>query len=536
MLTIKNLVRKKTCIFLTLAALLTGCAPPGPRALIEGKRMLEQGRYASAIEKLKIATSLLSSNALAWDYLGLACHHAGLPLEAERAYQRALFYDRDLTEAHYNLGCLWFEQNKLDGARLDLTAFTLRQGNSLQGLLKLGSVQLRLRDPGAEKSFSEALLVSPQNLEALNGLGLARAQRGRFAEAAARFNGVLKIQPGYAPALLNLAILSQVYLRDRPTAAQKYREYLALQPPAPNAEAVATTLRQLEAEMSPVVRPPAPAVAPEVPPPAPHPAATNASPVTNLVRILPPPRPEPAVSIAPKPVAVPPPVKPSPALISPSIPAAAPKTAAVVVAKSVPPPPLAAAVPAPVVVDPPAPAPLPARAPNSGSRYPYLSPARPAPGNRAEAKLALARGVAAQEARQFDEAMKEYESAAESDPAFFEAYYNLGIAATQAGKLPQALGAYEYALAIDPDSANARYNLALCLKQARYLPDALNELEKLLARSPHETRAHLAIANIYALSLNQPDKARPHYQKVIEIDPQDPQAATIRNWLNANSR
>ena len=146
----------------------------------------------------------------------------------------------------------------------------------------------------------------------------------------------------------------------------------------------------------------------------------------------------------------------------------------------------------------------------------------------------MAKGVAAQEAGRFDEAMREYESASESDPAFFEAYYNLGIAATQAGKLSQALGAYEYALAVQPESANARYNLALCLKQTRYFADALSELEKLLTRYPNETRAHLAIANIYAISLNQPDKARPHYQKVIEIDPEDSQAATIRNWLAAN--
>ena len=233
MVTIKNLARQQTVVYLTLAALLTGCTPPGPRALLDGKRLLDQGHYVSAVQKLKVATSLLSSNALAWDYLGLACHHAGLTLEAERAYQRALFHDRDLTEAHYNLGCLWLEQNKLDGARLELMAFTLRRGNSVSGLLKLGTVQLRLRDPiGAEKSFVDALQADPQNIEALNGLALARAQRGRFAEASARFKQLLKQQPGYAPALLNLAVLSHLYLHDRASAVEKYQDNLALTAPA----------------------------------------------------------------------------------------------------------------------------------------------------------------------------------------------------------------------------------------------------------------------------------------------------------------
>ena len=54
-----------------------------------------------------------------------------------------------------------------------------------EGFLKLGAVQLRTREPSAaEKSFNEALRLSPQNPEALNGLGLARLLRGRASEAA----------------------------------------------------------------------------------------------------------------------------------------------------------------------------------------------------------------------------------------------------------------------------------------------------------------------------------------------------------------
>ena len=92
-------------------------------------------------------------------------------------------------------------------------------------------MQLRAREPSAaEKSFNEALRLSPQNPEALNGLGLARLQRGRAAEAAQCFDSALKQQPDYRPALLNLAIVSHQYLKDRQLALEKYREYLALKP------------------------------------------------------------------------------------------------------------------------------------------------------------------------------------------------------------------------------------------------------------------------------------------------------------------
>ena len=157
---------------------------------------------------------------------------AGELAEAERAYQRALALNHDLSEVRFNLGCLWLAQNKLEAAKAEFTACTLRQPNAVEGFLKLGAVQLRTREPSAaEKSFNDALRLSPQNPEALNGLGLARLQRGRASEAAQCFDSALKQQPDYRPALLNLAIVSQQYLKDRQFALEKYREYLALKPP-----------------------------------------------------------------------------------------------------------------------------------------------------------------------------------------------------------------------------------------------------------------------------------------------------------------
>jgi superkiller protein 3 len=120
------------------------------------------------------------------------------------------------------------------------------------------------------------------------------------------------------------------------------------------------------------------------------------------------------------------------------------------------------------------------------------------------------------------------------DPSFFEAHYNLGLVATEAGNLPVALTAYETALAIQPGSMDARFNFALALQRASYFADAANELDKVLAADPNETRAHLALANLYAQHLGQPAKARIHYKKVIELEPQLPQAGAIRAWLKAN--
>lgn len=169
-------------------------------------------------------------------------------------------------------------------------------------------------------------------------------------------------------------------------------------------------------------------------------------------------------------------------------------------------------------------------------RYTYLSPAKPESGNHAEAEPLFARALKAQQAQRFDEAGQEYRQAIQSDPGYFDAYYNLALVASSSGNLRASLSAYETALAIRPESLDARYNFALVLKQANYPVDAANELERLLALHPNEARAHLALGNLYAQQLGLPAKARLHYQKVLELDPRNLQAPAVRYWLTDNPK
>ena len=584
----------------------SGCTPPGPRALLRGKEFIAEGKYKEAIEQLKLATSLLSTNAPAWNYLGLAYHYAGQTADAEKAYQRALLCNRDLSEAHYNLGCLWLEQNKTNGARNELTAFFLHRPNSLEGLLKLGIAQLRCREwAAAEKSFTEVLRLSPQNPEALNGLGIIRLQQRRAVDAAQQFSTALRAQPGYPAALLNLAIVSHQYSKDRPLALQKYREYLALKPAPENSDAVRAVARQLETELAAPTRqapsntPPATNPTPPISPntnrraaavvaPVPTvPAAVTAAPpthtpiasapitnqpvVTNLAKPAtqpssPPPDPpvemvklepepvlrpaedisppirrssEPAISNAPTrapPVVQPAESKPKRSLVQRINPLNLFRSDPKPEPRTTPLPPPSSASPSPDTPSVAAPAAAsPTSSPNEPIlRYTYLSPVKPVPGNHAEAERIFGQALQAQQSQRLSEAIQAYRVAVTLDPAYFEAYYNMGLAASASGELATALGAYENALAIRPESLDGRYNFALVLKQANYPLDAVHELENLLISYPNEARAHLVLGNLYAQQFHQPAKARPHYLKVLENDPKNAQAGTIRNWLSTN--
>jgi tetratricopeptide (TPR) repeat protein len=587
-------------VIFALALALSGCTPAGPRALLKGKKFLDRGDNDDAVAELKTATTLLATNAQAWNYYGVALQGAGQPDEAANAYQRALLLDRDLMEAHYNLGWLWLEQNKPDAARTEFTAYTLRRPNDATGWLKLGSSQLRCGEPGAaEKSFSTALYLSPKNAEAYNGLGLVLTENGDPRYAARYFAAAIQFHPEYAPAYLNLAAISQEYLHDNAAALRNYQAYLAAAPHAANWSEVNAIVTDLERPAESVAAaPPAPALVPNVEAKPPTVASVRTYAPSRSSAAVPdttapaartyssPPPSHPAVittaqaeQVAPEPaiVATPP---PQPAVA----PSATPSSSSVVIVGEVPPPQnsgfwhnlnptrwfgsakspkgadvtgvtqlpsgttadnSAPLVPPPAQVEPvvvvapsPASAPVVSRpvkiyqpAAPVFPRYTYLSPARPTAGNHTAAAAAFAQAQQDEQGSLWTEAMESYGQAARSDPSWFEAQYDYGVLSYRLRDYSQALAAYEYALALQPDSTDARYNFALALKAAGFVTDAVNELKKVVAASPSEVRAHLALGNIYALQIHDVSRATAQYSKVLELDPNNSEAPSIRAWL-----
>ena len=564
---------RSAVLFFALLLAAAGCTPAGPRALLKGKKYLDHGDYTEAAAQFKTATALLATNAAAWNYYGVALHRAGQPDDAINAYQRALELDRDLLEARLNLGTLLLEQNRAEEAKAEFTAYTLRRPNEAAGWLKLGAAQLKLGEiVPAERSFSAVLSLKTSEPEAYNGLGLARIQRGKPRDAAQFFAAAVQAKPDYAAAILNLATVSQQYLRDNKTALENYRAYLSLTPrPATydDVNALANALEQSRATATPAPAP-EPVTRPN-PPPAPF-AITEPKPTTKTYPVASPrpatayhvptnlavtangthgsqaqrstgavnPLPTQTVQVAPEQRIVTTPVATSPApqpAVEIPVPPAAEKPSFWhrVFAYSRPEPAPEPITPLPgntvkpaqpVVIIPPAPVDFP--------RYNYLSPRRPAAGDRRAAGGAFTQARLAEQNENWDAALAAYRQAAELDPAWFEAQYNAGVIAHRLRNYSAALVNYETALALQPDSVDARYNFALALKASGFVPDAADELKKILAANPAEVRAHLALANLCAQQLHDPTLARRHYQKVLELDPKNAQAADIRFWLAAN--
>ena len=538
------------------------------------------------MEALRQATQLLPANATAWNYLGVAYQKNQQPDEAAAAYQRALTLDRDLVEAHWNLGMLWLEQSKNDQAVSEFTAYTLRRSNTPEGWLKLGAAQLRLGQVRpAFTSFSWVLKLNPNNAEAMNGMGLACLEGNDPQTAVKWFAADAQSNPGSAAPTLNLAVTAQQYLHDDRLALQYYHAYLDLSPRPENWEDVSEIANGLERGMvmaqtqplQPPVVNPTPVVTqtqPQTPPAevrhplGSRPVQPQRPSVTPVVRANPSPittHSAPPVVVAKNQPVAPAPViqvPPEPKVATATNPPAAPPTAPPTEAATDATPPAKAsfwdkikpthwfaptdvdkkyensgmtslpsdssASSASVVATPAAPPAFP--------RYGYHAPARPAPGDRRAASGACTRAQVFEQGSQWVDAAQAYHAAAEFDPSWFQAQYNYGVLSYRLGNQQQALAAYEMALAIQPDSVDARYNLALSLKAAGYVTDAINELKKVLAANPDEVRAHLALANLYAQKLHDTEKARDHYLKVLDLDPGNAEASDIRYWLSINSQ
>ncbi|HKX63254.1 MAG TPA: tetratricopeptide repeat protein [Verrucomicrobiae bacterium] len=267
MLTNKNLGAGHLWVCVLALCLGLGCTPPGPKALLEGKRLMDAGKWDESIPRLQEATDLLSTNALAWSYLGLAYHQAGRLDQSFKAYQMALKLDHTMVALHFNLGCLHLDMNNLNAAIDELRAFSLIQPTMTEGWVKLGTAQYRARRlDEAEKSFRAALALQARNVEALNGQGMIQAQRHRWQEAVNLFNTAATQDTNFAPAVLNSAVIYHQYLNNRQLALQQYRRYLDLNPAAGNE--IRSAVSQLERELQPPAAVPSrvatasPAVAP----------------------------------------------------------------------------------------------------------------------------------------------------------------------------------------------------------------------------------------------------------------------------------
>lgn len=84
--------------------------------------------------------------------------------------------------------------------------------------------------PEAVADFEKAVAANPKQPVYLNQLGVSYRQIGQFSKARDAYERAIAIDENYATAVLNLAILNDMYLWDGKRALELYERYLALTP------------------------------------------------------------------------------------------------------------------------------------------------------------------------------------------------------------------------------------------------------------------------------------------------------------------
>lgn len=183
----------------------------------------------------------LEDNPDYWFNLGVAAHKDGKYDEAEAHYRKTLELRHEDLDATNNLGVLMYEKGDFEQAYLMFEKVSgLDEGsvrakkNMAACLVKLGRVpeaveiwrglvhqspsdtgiRLDLADalwntgdtPAARFHYSTVLKAEPNNVRAMNGMGLWHLLQNENREAAALFDRATKTQATYMPAYRNLAI------------------------------------------------------------------------------------------------------------------------------------------------------------------------------------------------------------------------------------------------------------------------------------------------------------------------------------------
>jgi arylsulfatase A-like enzyme/Flp pilus assembly protein TadD len=123
--------------------------------------------------------------------------------------------------------------------------------------------------------------------------------------------------------------------------------------------------------------------------------------------------------------------------------------------------------------------------------------------------------------------------AVELEPGRPEAWNSLGMSLEEQGRGEAALAAYERAVAELPSYWQARFNAGLLLRRLHRSREAAAAFAAVLEQVPAHAAAHFELGALYAGALADREQARRHYQAAIRAAPEHPRAAEARRLLRA---
>ena len=214
-----------------VALVLAGCAdkPPGQADFESGLRELRRNNLLQARTLFKRsidARPANEANAETYNYLGIACSRLGRVQDAIEAFESARRLSPLAAEATYNLGVLVAENGDPARALVLLRDAAIKDPADSRAFEYMARIHTQAKDwTKARSSCYAALGRAPKSPRILSTTAYIEAQAGRTDVAMGLLRDALARDAHYAPALFNLAVLSQRQ-GETENARSLFRRYL----------------------------------------------------------------------------------------------------------------------------------------------------------------------------------------------------------------------------------------------------------------------------------------------------------------------
>jgi predicted TPR repeat methyltransferase len=154
----------------------------------------------------------------------------GLLDAAEEAYLRLLDYFAEAPILHYNLGLVYYGEERYEKARASFAKALELQPGDVDILFNLALSQKRVGDLlGAMHTYKQVLAADPASVDTLYNLAGCYRDSLQYTEAMATYGEVLRLAPRHQSANNNLAFLYHV-TGDIESAVRHYRRVLEINP------------------------------------------------------------------------------------------------------------------------------------------------------------------------------------------------------------------------------------------------------------------------------------------------------------------
>ena len=169
------------------------------------------GDATTATRLLERAVTIAPDRADLWNDLGLARDARDHPIEAERAFRRALALAPGHRAAAANLAILLLDTERVAEARALAAEILAADPGSYLGLRAEGRAALQSGEPGARDAILRALAAQPAAAETSILLAIAAHQEGEPARAAQELDAAARLDPNdpIVPLLRSIMALDQ---------------------------------------------------------------------------------------------------------------------------------------------------------------------------------------------------------------------------------------------------------------------------------------------------------------------------------------